>query len=302
MSLLKVKDIAIMVNFIETFPKFIHIILTSSYNGDQLESQEDLSNKISEIIKETWNNVKKNSWRSCCKIMAVIFPIQKYFSPQDFNEFFLKEAVETIKEGNNQTRKSASKLFCDLLLHNYHSSTRTAFMSTVIALSTSASCYERIGYTYFVEIAVRCFSREFLANNQLLEHFLELSNDKITNLRLRFINASQSLYFNVENKWQGLLMERLNNQQNDKDKEIKKKANKTVAILKSLAVDNDKRQTELDEINAGFVLREKVLLLNVLLDWNIMSRKAKKKKDHFQQNTPEHQQNVVLTSYLPRNN
>lgn len=137
-------------------------------------------------LKEGWSNARKGLSRSMCAFIELVPAFQKLFLVAEYNEYFMKELVVVIRQGNKAEKQVASKAFCLLYLKNHSLETRQELLNQVLSLSTSVSCFGRQGLLYFIEAAFDLFSVGFLHRNKIVDSYLTLGEDRVIDVRMKF--------------------------------------------------------------------------------------------------------------------
>eukprot|EP00826_Nyctotherus_ovalis_P054975 TRINITY_DN7264_c0_g1_i7.p1 TRINITY_DN7264_c0_g1~~TRINITY_DN7264_c0_g1_i7.p1 ORF type:complete len:356 (+),score=82.74 TRINITY_DN7264_c0_g1_i7:282-1349(+) len=152
--------------------------------------KETLSNnfrkELLRWLKDGWGNAKKGLSRNMCAFIEIVPVFQQVFLVAEYNEYFMKELVVVIRQGNKAEKQIASKAFCLLYLRNHSVETRQELLNQVLSLNTSVSFFGRQGLLYFIEAAFDLFSVKFLHENKIVDSYLALGKDMVTDVRMKF--------------------------------------------------------------------------------------------------------------------
>ena len=202
--------------------------------------------KLLEILKGIWGTLKKSSWRYIVDFIKAMPSLQQMFYTCTFNEYFLEQFIDLIREGNQLVKIETAKVLHRFLRANQSQKKRESILSTMMKLKNSKSYYERISFVEFAKASVDNFSCNFLRTQGILDALIELANDKVLTMRIRVIRAIHYIVPKVKKDVQEILEAVINELCNDSNKDIKEEANKTLKECKEL-IANESLQKEIEE-------------------------------------------------------
>ena len=205
------------------------------------------------------------SWKHTFDMLRMIPALHQYFPINEYNEYFLEEVFVILKSGNGQTKPVAATALCDLLWQNHHSSKRNGILAKVLLLAQSTSYYERISFMWFCVSAFQRFSQNAIKAQGLVSALLKLANDRVSNTRIRFLEITKNLIIYMKEATQKEIIDKVKELQDDKNKDVKKTAVKTLETIQKLLENNEEIQEKIDEHEEQKVANEKKLLKMVLL-------------------------------------
>jgi hypothetical protein len=205
----------------------------SKDNEDNLD--DNFQKQMLKWIKELWKQAKGSSRRHLRILIELIPKCQDSFPILDYNNYFLWELVEVLKVGNKAERKVGAKAFCLFYLKNYMPGFRSDALNKVLSMGKGSSSSERLSVLEFIEIAFNHFSRKLLFDKNIIETYMSLSEDKVSNVRIKFtMIAKQAAKIIIyDEKAKGSLGSALNILQNDMDRDVRKLAVEASKELKT---------------------------------------------------------------------
>lgn len=214
----------------------------SSEDEDE-KSQEQITHEtykseLINFIKEKFMAYKTLKWRNLATLFEIISSIQYLYPISECNEHFSQEIVLILKAGNKEIQKHASHCLCNLIMKNYHTSSRKEILNKILTLANSLFSVERLAFLSFAEAAVDHFSTKFLNENGIIENFIGLGNDKTSTVKIRYSKISPKLNTAItkeENRNQ--LLSLLTNINTSSSKEIKRLSKEAYQQIKSSKVD-----------------------------------------------------------------
>jgi len=237
-----------MSNLVNILTKFLHIKKESDEENSSSEeenvpekyeeSKEDdfeFKQKILTRIKEIWKLSKTWPWREQENFIQILSELQDIYSIEEFNNYFLDELLMVSKTGNRKTKSTALKVICEFLTRNHYSKKRTEIFNKLIDFSKSTSYIDRHHYLVFIETAIEYFSFSLLNSYKLFERYLYLTEDRITNIKLKCISVAISLWKSADEPTRDEIQDKLNNLRNDKNKDVRNHAEITYTQLQSKA-------------------------------------------------------------------
>lgn len=202
---------------------------------DKVNYDEKFQKQMLKWIKELWNQTKANSKRHFRSLIELIPRCQDSFSTIDYNNYFLCELVEILKTGNKAEKKVGANSFCQFYLKSYIPELRGEALNKVLGMAKSNSCFERQSVLMFIEVAFDCFSRKFLFEKKLVQTYLNLAEDKVSNVRIQFARVAKKAVKVIINneKTRADFISLLNILQNDMDRDVRKLAVEAYQELKA---------------------------------------------------------------------
>jgi len=125
---------------------------------------------------------------------------------KDFGEFYVNFLIKEIERGNKSVRKCAiDSLILFLKKNHYLNKTNDIMKKTIDLFSTSASFQGRLAFLEFYEACAENFSRQFFKAYNLNELALNLAQDKVVEVRKKFLQNAVVLRKMIENEDKGFL-------------------------------------------------------------------------------------------------
>ena len=232
------EDRDFFIALLKSFPKVLPKLFSEEKKD---ESDETFRKYVNDWIMDRWRSlVKTPTQRHLCDFIETIPQFQEYFPVPDYNDFFIGELASLIKTGSKEVKKLASISYCELYLKNYLSATRSGTLGKILSLSKSTTCFERLAALGFVEVAMTYFSRRFLAEEGIVKAYLSLGEDKIANVRIKFVVLSPKMNkLIVQEELRSQLMMVLTLHQNDMDKDVRKLAKDAYQSIKQQGIVNE---------------------------------------------------------------
>lgn len=288
-NLLKINGIPQSIKLLSCFFNIMPMMipwLSNIKSEDQKSREADdvLLKNISDKIRTVWVESRKMAWRYTISILEIIPQLNSYFPIHDYNEYYLDEAFLVLKNGNLQTKPAAALCLCELLLNNHYAAKRKSVYEKIQNLGNSASFYERTSFLYFCKYAVQKFSLELIKELGFIEILIKIGNDKVSNMRIRFLENIKEIIINLNEIMQNSLLKQIKELQNDKNKDVQKIAYKILDLIQKELENNEEIQNKIEEQEAQKIAHEKNLLLIVFFLVYIGKRKKKKEnyKMHYQ--------------------
>jgi len=186
-------------------------------------------------IKELWKQAKGDSRRYLRTLIELIPRCQESFPVEDYNNHFLWELVEVLKVGNKAEKEIGANSFCLLYLKNYMTESKNDALNRVLSMAKASSSSERLSVLEFIRVAFNHFSRKLLFEKNIVERYILLAEDKVSNVRIKFSmvakSAAKILIYNEKSK--ATFKNTLNILQNDIDKDVRKLAMEANKELKT---------------------------------------------------------------------
>eukprot|EP01022_Parablepharisma_sp_SALTPOND_P007158 TRINITY_DN1290_c0_g1_i15.p1 TRINITY_DN1290_c0_g1~~TRINITY_DN1290_c0_g1_i15.p1 ORF type:complete len:715 (-),score=72.02 TRINITY_DN1290_c0_g1_i15:7827-9971(-) len=248
-ALMQNDDPCFTISLFRTLVKIISKVLSDDEDSEDKKGpglrSEVFKGQVLDWIKEKWKNAKSSRRRDLSVLIELIPQCQECFPVTEYNDYFINEMVGIIKTGNKVEKKLASVSFCLLYFKNYLSESRNAAMGRILEMADAFTCFERMAVLCFIEVAITYFSRKFLAQNGIVKTYLSLAEDKVANIRIKFVSMGlkiSKILSQEEHKSQ--LFSALTLLQNDMDKDVRKFAKDTYNQLKK---DNAKANSKISE-------------------------------------------------------
>ncbi len=224
------------------------------------EEDTALRTRVLNRIKELWTLARKWPWHDLDLFVEAVPGIQMYYPVDEYSNYFMDEMESLVRSGNRKTRLSAVKSVCSLLMHNHCSKKRQEIFNKLVALSSAASYYDRLHFLVFCSVAIEHFSYAQLKEIRMFECYLALAEDRVANLRLKFVNISLPIWKKAR-PLRDDLFDRINNMRNDKNKEVRLAADQCYSYVQTHEAELRKCDDALVEAEAAKEKREKDLVL-----------------------------------------
>lgn len=228
---------------------------TEEVNDNQFRTQ------MLSKVKELWNTFKKGAWRDQACIIPVISGIQSPFAVEEYNNYYLDELQEVAKNGNRETKKLSLKAICELLIENYITDKRTHVLKNLIEMAKAKDFYTRFQFLVFCEIAIDYFSFQMLNELGIFKLYLDLAEDKISNIRLKFVKITLNIWKICDKGVRNSISAKLNIiYKADKNREVRYLAEKQLVNIRDFPEELLDKQCEGEEIKvrreAGLKVKE----------------------------------------------
>ena len=228
-------------------PELLPLLLNRSkdkeLNKDEHDAEVSFKDSIMRRINILWQT-RNVAWRKYFILIDIIPKIQSYFPLNVYNNYYLDEFFSTLKNCNNALQKSIMEGIWKLLTYNYYFEKRNDIFKKITCLSDSNSFYDRRQFLLFCNYAVEYFFLATLNKFEVLNKYLQLSKDKVPNIRLGFLNNAMKIWsYTPKNRDDiFIVFMRL---KNDPNNEVKNTVEK---IIKELKI-NSERIAKNDEVN-----------------------------------------------------
>lgn len=168
------------------------------------------------------------------EFMRKLPSIRTIFVGCKFSEYFLDELLDVIKCGNLQVKSNASHAFCLLLRQEDIYKKRDQYLTDIRKLKDSESYYERVSFLIFSEALTFHFSQQFLKTQKIITAIADLSNDKISNMRIRVVNTIMNIALYLKEDLLKVLINTITTLCNDTNKDVREKAKKAAKVFANL--------------------------------------------------------------------
>ena len=219
-------------------------------------------------IRELWSMSKSWPWKDQESFIKAIPELKSTFKLEDYSNYFLDELFVTVRNGNRQTKAAAIRCICDLVSHNYYAKKRTETFTKLMDLGKSSSnYYDRHHFLVFCETALEYFSFKLLQELKLFDQFFKLTDDKVSNIRLKAISVSVPIWKCVDEPLREEIQEKLNTLRNDKNKEVRNFADTMFTQIQSKGAEFRKHDPLTAEHNKLRAELERNLLVKEQEEW-----------------------------------
>ena len=248
---MKLQSFPLVLKLFTKLADYLPMIIVSAQSDvklddKKLQESEDIFLKfVMEKIKYLWLCMKQFTWRDRCTILRIIPTFQRFFPIQDYNEYFLGEILNIINTSNFKVKEAAAQSMCDLLSCNYHSAVKKVYFSKIISMANADSYYERSCYLIVFKAALQYFSLSLIASQGLFPLFLNLANDKTSNMKIRFLEVIHEIICHITKDYQNMVIEKIKELQNDKNKDVKEVADKIFKKIQTILESNTDIQEQI---------------------------------------------------------
>lgn len=223
---------------------------------DKVSYDEKFQKQILSWIKQLWKAGCKRHLRPLIEIAP---RCQESFPIADYNSFFMEELVGLLRTGNRAEKKLGANSLCALYLKNYVLEVRSDALSRVLAMAQAKSCFERQAALSFVEAAIDHFSLKFLIDSKIVDTYMSLAEDKVSNVRIQFSRIAKKIAAVVTRnaKIKSNLGSLLNLLQNDMDRDVRKLAAEAYQKLKTVRARSEAEEKAKEKQEEDLERREK---------------------------------------------
>lgn len=229
-----------------------HLIRKSPSKEDVEEDKHQEEDKkfdetVTKRIEGLWAVAGTGPWRILVAYVELI-PKLHYSATAEFNTHYLEAIWAVFANGNNEVKRAAIKSMCKLLVCNTSSAARKDALKKLMGLSCADSFYNRRHFTELCTTAMEAFAFSLINALELLKSYLQLSVDRVPNIRLSFAKSAVKMWtYGIDEGFRRDLLAALNSLQTDKNAEVRKVAEKAYNFLTE----------HYDEIIKGDALRQK---------------------------------------------
>jgi len=179
---------------LERLPEILpHLISEDSDSTEDLKFKELMIKQM----KKWWE--EEDNWRDLSLLIDVVARTQQHFPLISYNNYYLEEIFNQLTEGNYEIQKVSAKAICKLLVGNNIQLKRDEAFKKINKLSTG-SYYDKRRYLLFCSYAVESFAHSVLKAINVFKHFIKLSEDKISNIRLGYLKIATKMWVNACDK------------------------------------------------------------------------------------------------------
>eukprot|EP00826_Nyctotherus_ovalis_P063088 TRINITY_DN9217_c0_g2_i1.p1 TRINITY_DN9217_c0_g2~~TRINITY_DN9217_c0_g2_i1.p1 ORF type:complete len:405 (-),score=91.91 TRINITY_DN9217_c0_g2_i1:149-1363(-) len=213
-----------------------HLIRKNSSKEDIEEDKYQEEDKkfdetVMRRIKDLWAVAETGPWRTLV-IYIELIPKLHYSAITEFNIHYLEAIWTVFTNANSEVKRAAIKSMCRLLVCNTSSTTRKNALKKLMGLSCASSFYERREFITFCTTATEIFAFSLINTLELLKSYLQLSVDRVPNIRLSFAKSAVKMWtYGIDESFRKDLLAALNSLQTDKNAEVRKVAEKAYNFI-----------------------------------------------------------------------